>query len=189
MVRDPRLVATFLDSRKRRLLLAFAGRSMSVSEAAAWSGQPLGRIHYHVVDLVRKGLLETVEEVRRRGRPIRRYRAVAERFFVPTDLLDRSPGAGLASELRGLLDEALFRAPDDGVLFYAEEGEPRVSWFGQNRSSGEAGEFWQILTLADSDVRAFAAEMKALMERYEARSGRGRPYLLHAAFAPRAPDG
>ncbi|MFL6843937.1 MAG: hypothetical protein ACJ8ER_03545 [Allosphingosinicella sp.] len=185
-IADPRLVGIFLDSRIRRLLLAFTDRPLSVAAAARLVGEPIGRVHYHVTSLARKGLLRVVREEKRAGRPVKYYRAVAESFLVPLDLLDRSPGTGLAAELRAGLDDALLRSEEDGILFFTESGEPRVSWFGQAGATGAAGEFWQIVGLAEPDVAALGAELRALMLRYEKRSSPGgRSYLIHAAFAPR----
>jgi len=184
-ITEERLAQVFLDSWKRRLLLGFASEPLSVSQAAERAGQPLARIHYHVLDLLKKGLLRVDREEKRKGRPIKYYRAVATAFFVPLELLDRSPGAGLAAELRARLDEELFNSPDDGIMFYSKDDEPRVSWFGQSRQSGSAGEFWQIVNLTEESVQAFAAELRALMNKYDRKTGEGRTFLLHAAFAPR----
>lgn len=184
-VTDTRVAATFLVSRTRRLLLAFVDEPLSVSQAAVRVGQPVERVHYHVTSLAKKRLLRVEREEKRSGRPIKYYRAVAHSFFVPLTLLERSPGAGLAAELRHRLDEELFSSPDDGVLFFTEDGEPRVSRFGQTRTCGSAGEFWHIVSLTPERVRAFSADLKVLMGKYEAVAGEGRPYLLYAAFAPR----
>lgn len=184
-IADPKLVPIFLDSPRRRLLLAFVDRTLSVSQAAARLGQPLGRVHYHVTRFARAGLLRVVRAEKRGGRPILHYRAAASGFFVPLTLLDRSPGAGMSAELRRSLDAHLFRSDEDGVLFFTQAGEPRVSYFGQTRASRTAGEFWHVLSLTPEAVSAFDAELRALMDKYERLSGGGRPYLLHAAFAPR----
>lgn len=184
-ITDERIAATFLVSPTRRLLLAFVDQPLSVSEAAARVRQPIERVHHHVISLTKKGLLTVVRQEKRKGRPIKYYRAVAASFFVPLALLHRSPGAGLAAELRASLDAELFRSPDDGILFFTENGEPRVSHFGQSRTSRRAGEFWHIVSLLPHSVEAFATELQALMKKYEAASGEGQPYLLHAAYAPR----
>jgi DNA-binding transcriptional ArsR family regulator len=188
-ITEERIASTFLVSPTRRLLLAFVDQPLSVSEAAARVGQPLERVHHHVISLTRKGLLRVVRQEKRKGRPIKYYRAAAESFFVPLALLHRSPGAGLAAELRASLDEELFRSPDDGILFFTEGGQPRVSHFGQSRTSNTAGEFWHIVSLPPDRVGALAMELKALMQKYEAVLGEGQPYLLHAAYAPRKDPG
>jgi hypothetical protein len=185
-IADPRLVGIFLDSHIRRLLLAFVDRPLSIAAAARLLGEPIGRVHYHVTGLCRKGLLRVVREEKRAGRPVKYYRASAASFLVPLDLLDRSPGTGLAAELRAGLDDALLRSDEDGILFFTESGEPRVSWFGQAGATGSAGEFWQIVGLAEADVAALGKELRELMLKYEARSSPGgKSYLIHAAFAPR----
>ena len=87
--------------------------------------------------------------------------------------------------MRASLDRELLRTPQGGVLFFTVGGEPRVSWFGQSRALKDAGEFWQIAKLTDEEAARLAAELRALMERYGRTSPSGRPFLSHAAFAPR----
>ena len=50
----------------------------------------------------------------------------------------------------------------------------------------EGAELWSLLDLNRAEAAALAAEMKALLGRYRGR-GRalGRPYLVHAALAPK----
>ncbi|MDQ4088246.1 MAG: helix-turn-helix domain-containing protein, partial [Pseudomonadota bacterium] len=105
IVADAATARVFADSSKRRLLLGFVDQPLSVSEAARGAGQPLGKVHYHVIDLCRRGLLRVVSEQKRKGRAIKYYQAVRPSFFVPIEFVERSPGAGLAAELRARLDE------------------------------------------------------------------------------------
>jgi hypothetical protein len=51
--------------------------------------------------------------------------------------------------------------------------------------SGSAAELWRIVNFDDQTVRAFAAELRDLMGKYEGLSKSGRAYLIHAAYAPR----
>ena len=184
-IEDPRLVSFFMNSAAARVLLTFVDEPRSVSAAAALLGLPLERVHYYVTRLAAHGLLTVVREQKRAGRPIRFYRSCAERFFVPIECVDRSLFSGLAAELRASLDEEVLRWHDEGALFFTAGGKPRVSWSRKKGTTKTAGEFWQILNLTDEEARRLAAELRGVMTRYGRDSPGGRPYLFHAAFAPR----
>jgi DNA-binding transcriptional ArsR family regulator len=184
-ITDPALVRVFADSPKRRLLLSFVDRSRSVSEMARELQQPLARVHYHVTDLARLGLLKVERIEPRHGRPVKYYRAVSSRFLVPLDVLEEPPGEGLAVELRLRLREELLQSGNSAVLFHTENGRPRVCTVDGEGKSRNAAEFWQVVRFKDETIRAFAAELSELMSKYAAQSGEGHPYLLHGAFAPR----
>ena len=186
IVSDPATARIFADSPKRRLLLGFVDQPHSVSEAARASGEPLGRVHYHVTDLCRRGLLEVVREEKRKGRPIKHYRAVSAKFFVPIELVSRSPGAGLAAELRARLDEEALKSDEEGLLFTTEQGRPRIFRISDGQRRRPFGEFWYIYNMTQADAEELSQELDALFRRYHARSSdKGQPYLFHAAFASR----
>lgn len=185
VVADAATARVFTDSPKRRLLLAFVERPLSVAQAARSAGEPLGKVHYHVTDLCRRGLLQVAREEKRKGRAVKYYQAVRPGFFVPAEFLFRSPGAGLAAELRARLEEEALKLEDEGLLFTTEQGRPRICRItdGQKRPFGE---FWHICNLTNADAQALGEELDALFRRYRGRGGdKGRPYLVHAAFAPR----
>jgi hypothetical protein len=174
------------DSPKRRLLLSFVPRARSVSEVAAAEGMTIGSAHHLILSFVRRGLLRVEREAERAGRPIKFYRAVASSYFLPLEFVSGSPGGGLARELRRRLDDELARSDEDGIVFDTdEEGQPRVSWFGDRRRTRAVGEFWQMPRLSEADAIALVRDMGALLDRYRARSIDGREYLVHAAVVPR----
>jgi hypothetical protein len=175
------------DSPRRRLLLSFVPRARSIGEAAELERVDMGRMHYVVRDFVRRGLLKVEREQKRAGRAVRYYRATAERFTVPVELVSASPGAGLAQELRHRLDQELSRADDEGIVFYVgDDGEPRASWFGKKPRRRPVAEFWHMPSLSDSDARRLIMEIGALLERYEHKAGNGKPFLVHSAVVPRS---
>jgi hypothetical protein len=195
---DPRLADAFVvasaaaarifaDSLKRRLLLGFVERPRSITEAARSSGEAIGKIHYHVTDLHRRGLLRIVREERRKGRAVKYYQAVRPSFFVPAELAERSPGAGLAAELRARLDEeTLKREGEEGLLFTTEQGRPLMIPIADRGRDRGFGEFWHILSLTRADAETLSKDIDALFRRYQAlSSAKGKPYLAHAAFVPR----
>jgi hypothetical protein len=175
----------FEDSRRRRALLSFVGRTRALGEAAAQDGLALSWLHYHASRWVELGLLKVVGEHPRWGRPVKLYAAAAEAFFVADEHLHRSEWAGLAREL----DEALRKARGDnegsGVMFSVADGRPSMARVG-GPSKRPSAQMWLIMELDDAEAADLAAEMDALFRRYGRSQAKGRrPYMLHAALAPR----
>lgn len=176
------------NSPKRRLLLSLVDRTRSVSEMARAEYLPIKIAHRIVIDFLRRGLVEVEREERRAGRAIKHYRAVARSFHIPLEFVSASPGAGLAVEMRSILDDALARSDDRAIIFYVDEaGEPRVSWFGDRDRRVAVAEFWQILKLGEADALDLIRAMEDLFKRFQARSGEGRTFVIHGAVGPRAP--
>ncbi len=182
----PDCAAAFVDPKRRRILTAFMGRERSLSEAAALLEMPLNRLAYHVGTLHRLGLLRVARAQKRAGRPIRFYRAVADRFLVPAAAMGRRPGAGLAAEMRMALDRAeQLAGASDMLLAIGADGRPTMTRSGAETAT-DACEYWRALILSRSEARALAAELGALLRKYQGPPGKGkRPYLVHAALAPR----
>lgn len=184
---EPDRAAALVDPVRRRILTAFIGRERSLSEAAGALAMPLNRLAYHVGALLRLGLVRVEREQKRAGRPIRLYRAVADAFLVPATAIARRPGAGLAAELRAALDRTeQLAGGSDMIVALDAVGRPVMRRHGAELAA-DACEYWRVLQLSRSEARAVAAELGALLRRYESKPGkRKRPYLLHAALAPRA---
>ena len=186
-VEAPDRAAALVDPARRRILTAFMGRERSLSEAAGTLAMPLNRLAYHVGALLRLRLLRVTREQKRAGRPIRYYRAVADRFLVPAAAMGRRPGAGLSAELRVALDQAeQLAGSSDMLLEIGASGRPTMTRHGAAAAT-DACEYWRVLTLSRSEARAVAAELGALLRKYESKPGKGkRAYLAHGALAPRA---
>ena len=177
--------ATAFDNRLRaRLLMACATAEQSLSELETLTGQPLSKLHYHVGRLLEAKLLRVSREQARAGRPVRFFRAVAEQFIVPQELLGNLPGDALAAELRNLLhmsrgEVALRYAPDARghltmKLVRDESAQPPKSI-----------ELWQVFKLSRKQRDALAGELRELFERYAKVEPGSETILAHAAFAPR----
>ncbi|HEX8261514.1 MAG TPA: hypothetical protein VF547_01420 [Allosphingosinicella sp.] len=176
--------AAFAKARSRAVLLALAAREQSLRQLADSTGLRLNLLHYHVARLHALGLIETVRAEPRPGRPVKIYRAVARAFFVPARLVGAEAGEKLSTELRERLASARARSGGEGTLYFVgDDGRPRMRRLG-GADPAEGAEFWSLLDLGRADAAALAAEMKALLGRYRGRA-RGRPYLVHAAFAPK----
>jgi DNA-binding Lrp family transcriptional regulator len=206
VVRDPERARLLLDARTRRQLAPFLGAAASVGEAARARNEKPNTVLRRVRRLLDAGLLEVVETVPRRGRPIRRYRAVAEVFFVP---FEASAADDLESALaereawvERLLRRAVVRARREalgvwGTRIYADErGRGQVQM--AVRPDADASTLdpggpavlsaWRDgLELDYPDAKALQRELYELLLRYQRKRGAQR-YVVHLGLAPVAPD-
>jgi hypothetical protein len=156
-----------------------------LSDLERLTGHPLSKLHYHVGRLLAAKLLRVSREQARAGRPIRHFRAVAERFLVPQELLGDLPGDALAAELRNLLqmnrqEVALRYAPDARGNLTVKLVRDETEHFPKTI------ELWQVFKLSRKQRDALASELLELFERYSASEAGSEIILAHAAFAPRA---
>ncbi|MBA2301885.1 MAG: hypothetical protein H0W08_04560 [Acidobacteria bacterium] len=187
-VRDRRAADAMCRPFQRHLVLSLIGRDASISELVADSGLSMRALHYQVVRLVKLGLLKIASRTRRGGRPIKRYTAAAEVFFVPESLLTWRPGAVLERELR----DALGRAHADGVLFYRDSAggmsmrDVRTAPVDKRIVT----DIWQILNLDEHEAKQLAAEIKKLVEHVKTRPPhrRQKKYLVRCALLLRTGD-
>ncbi|MBA2664529.1 MAG: helix-turn-helix transcriptional regulator, partial [Chloroflexi bacterium] len=83
IITDRRAAALLVDPDERRYFEPFLGRERTVTEAARELGVPPNGMRYRVRRMAKLGLLRIVREQPRAGRPMRVYRSVADRLFVP----------------------------------------------------------------------------------------------------------
>jgi DNA-binding transcriptional ArsR family regulator len=186
-ISDRRAAAALADPLRRRVVLLLALRDRSVTELASAVGVELKRLHYHVESLRRIGLLTVTSERARAGRPIKRYRAVADTFFVPVESMDVTPGARLAEELRGALAR-LTDASQEGVLYQvSSKGEFLMRLIqGPRSKSIPMAERWLVLKLSRLEAQRLAKEVEQWLQAAAERSrGSSESYLVHFALAPR----
>lgn len=181
-VRDRRAADAMCRPFQRHLVLSLIGRDASISELVAAGGLPMRTIHYQVVRLAQLGLLKVASRTRRGGRPIKRYTAAAEVFFVPESLMKSRPGAVLEQELR----ELLRRSHAGGMLFYRDRDGGMTMREVRSAAPGGriAADCWQILDLDERGARELAAEIRRLVEQFRSiPAPRGRKqYLLRYAL-------
>ncbi len=181
-----RVAAVFSDTLRRQLVLLLSQRAHSITELAKLTGVELKRLHYHVIALEDLGLLRVKEVVKRAGRPVKKYRAVATAFFVPTALMRSGP----TEQLRTELYERLTQHRDlsmEGVLFYEDEtGRPimRAVRLADNRQS-MGGELWWQLNLSPKQVASLRKDIEDCVRSYQEQDANGKPYLMHFAFIER----
>lgn len=99
-VADPRAARILSDPDWIPWLEPFLGRVSGVADAARRLGRPLDAMRYRVRRMEQAGLIETVGERRRAGRPIRLYSSVADGFVVP---FEATPFVDLEERLRETL--------------------------------------------------------------------------------------
>ncbi len=90
------------DTSQLRLLEPFFKREATLSEVAAELGVKLNTLLYRVNRFVELGLLTVVREEPRRGKAVKVYRASAEDFFVPFEVMASS---SLEQLLLGMLGD------------------------------------------------------------------------------------
>src|SRR5438034_4190708 len=96
---DASLVAAALSPPRRRILEQLAAAPDSAAGLARCMGVPRQRVNYHLRELERAGLVELVDERRRRGLTERRLRTSARAYVVDPALL-----GALGVEPEGLRD-------------------------------------------------------------------------------------
>lgn len=206
VVTEPDQARLLLDARTRAQLAPFLARPLSVGDAARLAGEKPNTVLRRVQRFLAAGLLEVAETVPRRGRPIRRYRTIADVFFVPFE-------ASAAEDLEAALAEreawvatvlrrAVVRARREAIgvwgtrIYRDERGRVQVQMAvrpdADAQPPGPAGpavlSAWRDgLELDYPDAKALQRELFALLERYQAKRGAQR-YVIHLGLAPVAPE-
>jgi hypothetical protein len=190
-VRDRRAADAMTQAWPRHLVLPLIGRDASMSELVAESGMAMSSVHYHVSRLHGLGLLKIARRTARPGRPIKRYTAAAEVFFVPAALMAAHPGAMLERELHEAL--AGTGRDIDGTLFFRDAGGGMSMRDIRTRRTERrlAANIWQILDLDEREAAQLASDIKTLLEqaRAKARHRRQKKYLIRYAIVRRDKDG
>jgi hypothetical protein len=181
IVADQKAAAAFSNSRTRAIVAALMKCDLSLAELQVEVGMSLSLLHYHVGRMRRLGLVEVVETRRRAGRPILRYRAVAEEFRVPAAIATRGPGIGLKQEMEAALEKAEARHPSTISYFLDEHGAVRMRRIGSDRSRTYVR--WWRLRLSAVAARNLTREISELVSRYDAATHSGTSHLLHFALA------
>ncbi len=185
-----------------RQLAPFLGRERTIGEAALDGGERPNTVLKRVQRFLAAGLLEVVGETPRRGRAIKRYRTVADLFFVPFEATAaESLEASLAErdafwerQLRRNVVRARIEALGTwGTRIYRDErGRLQVQTAVTPEADAttlDAGapavlSSWRdSVTLDFEDAKALQREMYELLLRYEQKEGAQR-YVVRLALAP-----
>ena len=109
MVTDGEAARILTDTAQLRLLEPFFKRETTLSDAAAELSVRLNTLLYRVNKFVELGLLTVVREEPRRGKAVKVYRASAEDFFVPFDVMASSSLEELLVNLLGDTEKIFYR--------------------------------------------------------------------------------
>jgi hypothetical protein len=186
-ITDAKVAAAFANDRQRNLVLQLVNREQSLQELAEVSKISLSLLHYHVSRLERLGLIGVVRYKARSGRPIKIFRSTARSFFVPADLMSRSPEEELYAELRACLDRSRRGGEGEGMLYFVDEHASACMRKMRGREAAVPGaEFWLRISLSNANAQSLAEDMKSLLARYQ-RCGTSptRAYVVHCAIAPK----
>ena len=205
-VTDPVQAKALTDVNLIGFVQTFIGQSHSVGEAARIWKSRVDAAYYRVQQLERLGLIAVTSVSQRSGRPVKHYRAISDRFFVPFGIV---PEATLEAVLetsgahfRQEMLKAQFKATHEFLSMHPAghwglhigldaKGHIDVSL---SDSSGNDPDLNDpdlpaimdgspTLYLEPNEARALRGELFELMQRFSHKGG-SRKYLLHIALAP-----
>lgn len=191
-----------VDSDRQRYLLPFLARDCSVKEAARETGDKPNTMYVRVRRYVELGLLKVAYEEQRSGRAIKHYRTVAERFFIPYEVMGfetlEAMQARAEAYWEGELRRAILRArlentttwgfeifrDEKGVVWVHSATAPGERYLASDPQNPATVNLWNDEVFLDfGAAKALQAELYELFERYRAKRGAQR-YLLHIGLAP-----
>lgn len=206
-VTDPEAARVLTDVREWNLLSIVINREVSLSELAREMNMSLPALTYRVKKLLKLGLLTVSRIERRKGSPIKYYRASAKHFFVPfevttfqslADLLT-STIAPFERRMRHELARVfLEEAGDWGMNFYGGKQGGFNFTFSSVPEQGDhfmeqslEGTFPAVhdtelsLSLEFDTAKALQRDLYAVYERYHEKHVPGQQtYLLRIALVP-----
>jgi hypothetical protein len=201
IVRDEAAARALVRPSGLRRLEPFMGEPRTVLEVAQASGEKPNTVLRRVQRLQALSLLEVAEERTRAGRPVRRYRATADVFFVPFEATGAADLEGALAERDAywerLLRRHVVRARSEamgswGTRIYRDvRGRIQV----QTAVSPDANasmlddempaalSAWRDQVWLDhDDAKALQRELYALVQRYQRPRGAQR-YVVHVGLA------
>jgi DNA-binding transcriptional ArsR family regulator len=169
---DASRVAAALSPPRRRILALLAAEPDSAAGLARRLGLPRQRVNYHLRELERAGLVELVDQRRRRGLTERRLRATARAFVVDPALL--GPPGVEPDGLRDRFSSAYAVAAAAGVVRDVAILRERADAAGQRLATLTLET--EIALASPRDLRSFADDLQAavadLVARYHRPGGR-----------------
>ena len=184
----------------------FIGQSHSVSEAARIWKLRVDAAYYRVRQLERLGLIAVNSVSQRRGRPVKHYRAISDRFFVPFGIVPEATLEAVLETSGAHFRQEMLKAQSKATHEFFSL-RPAGHWglhIGLDSSghidvslSDSSGDYPDLhdpnlpsildasptLQLEPDEAHMLQRELFELMQKYAHRGG-SRKYLLHLALAP-----
>jgi hypothetical protein len=202
---EDRLQARLLsEEASSRYFEPFLARERTVSQAAAEVGCGVDTMLYRVRTFLAAGLLRVTSVQKRAGRPIKRYRSIADAFFIPfrvtpyatlEERLANQMEAGnrrlvrsIATVLRetGLDGRRIFRRPS-GAIWNESAADTQTPITPYDPHMPAAIQFGTELHLGFEEAKELQQELWRLFLRYREReTGEGPSYLWQVAMLPAA---
>lgn len=180
VVEDRKAASALMDLNLLPLIAHFLRSESSVSQAAEVVGAELDEVYYRVRKLERLGILEVTSTESRAGRPIKRYRASAQAFFVPFMILPQETLARALAESARVPDErraeatarALLEMTDDPSewgfrVFHDASGSVNAFW-----GPREPGAEWSVFDflLGPDSPPLYGTNLKLSLTREQAKA-------------------
>lgn len=208
-VTEPGQAAALLEPKTLRFLTPFVGEGRTADEAARALNVRLTTLTYQLRRLLRAGLLEAADTVRRSGKRVVLYRASAEVFFVPFSaspftrpeellLSDYDPlhrqllasFLGAAMQILGAAsvhDFGLIVAPAESGQLAVRHGPHPSKALPADPLAPDAPAILNLwndgLKLDFADAKALQRDLQALLAAYQKKGGSG-TYIAHVGLAP-----
>lgn len=161
------------DNLRIRILEALESQPMTVTQLGERLGLAPAKVHYHVRELERVGLVRLVETREKGGVLEKYYRSIAQGFSVPASLLRTAPPDEVLTAVSGMLQRL-----SDGILRAlarrlraAAEAETAE----QAEREAEEGELIEISSvtafMTNDEARQVSRQVFDLLNRYGTRRG------------------
>lgn len=185
----------------QRALAPFMGEEKTVTQAALEANIEANTMYVQVRRLLELGLVRVVRERPRKGRSLKLYSAVAERFFVPYEVVSHVTREALQLQMdepwekrlrQGIIRARLGMVEGWGYEIYRDSAEVfsvhPATKPGERLSSSQplhpaTINLWSELSLDFGDAKAFQGALYALFDEYKAKGG-SQPYLFRLGLAP-----
>ncbi len=150
------------DELRTRIVEALSHRAMTVTQLGEMLGQAPAKIHYHVRELERVGLVRLVATREKSGILEKYYRAIARSFTASKTLLSAAPSDEALATMRAYLDNAL-----QGFLRATEYTVRNQLWENPKVWGFNSTQIW----VTTDEMKELAKRVQAELDRYSAPRG------------------
>jgi hypothetical protein len=185
-----------------RQLEPFLGRALTITQAAKELKQKPNTVLSRVRRFVKLGLLEVTQDIKRKGRSIKKYRTAADMFFVPYEATSAETLESAMAERDAYWEELLrksvvkARVEDVGSwgtrIYRDERGRlqiqaaitPDKNYTMLDKKRPAVLSAWRDSVYLDfEDAKTLQREMFELLKKYQQKQGNQR-YIVRLGIAP-----